>query len=410
MNLPNQELRDHFISLAYIYNKASGFEGSYNPEKSLDFSGLPLENVSEVKELVDFLQDQEVMKIIMVFLIKGFTWERELRYHYNISAGDKKYFNNERIARILEKLVRVGFIQEVHYTALEDDVVQEYLQKSMLNFSKWLNAKGSVYIITPEFVIWGERVKDYITSLIFSKRGFYYSYKEVFKKTHQFIDTVQKIENEEQTRFTRQIKSPFEDVVITKPTKLQRETQKKIAEAVKELKHEEAYGQMFSQAQLGQSRHLLLTQQPDKGTSLMIQTTSDVSVYDPIVTGYNSTGRVQTTYNGYAVDSADDILRADEERQREIEQAETRKGKLSIDELWNYVEQEEDPMDFLASISGEDTQSQKLQEFRQQLRQFSDNDKESIYRQLLEQGADRYASVVREELHGMQNQQVGGDL
>ncbi len=218
-------LRDFLISLSSL-DKDNGRPTIEDVKHTIDFSNIPVDNLDQVKELLTVLEDKEMLKIFLVFCIKGFSWYRELNKYFNIS-GTKKEWTNQKISNCLDKLAGLGFIINVHYTHIDNDIVQEYISKSMSdNFSKWLNPSGKIYIVTKEGLFWGNHIKEYIKNIIFSNRSFFNSYKAIVRVTHAYVDFTEKIQEIENNKLTRKIKNPFDDTYITKKTQLAKEMER----------------------------------------------------------------------------------------------------------------------------------------------------------------------------------------
>ena len=303
------------MSLSSI-DKDNNYSNFDNIQKTLDFSHVPVDSLTQIKELIGILEDKEMLKIVLVFCIKGFTWYRELNKYFNIS-GDDKEWTNQKIATVLDKLASLGFIINTHYTHLDDDVIQEYLVSSMGNdFTRWLNPSGKVYVITPEGVMWGNHIKDYVANLIFSNRSFLNSYKAVLRVTKSYTKFIDKIEHEEITMLQREMRSPFENIKFVKSTKLAR-TMKL---AVSELKKD------FLQKK---ENHGLLTNEEKNQLALINEKDFQIALIDPDIVKFKQTQRAITTHNGQSINESH-MWEELAQRDKEMEEAQTIIGKPEL--------------------------------------------------------------------------------
>lgn len=301
----NLSLRDYLISLASIH-KANEIPKVEDVKDTINFSELDVENLSQVKDLLKILDDKEMLKIFLVFCIKGFTWTNELRNYFNIS-GDRKEWTNQKISNCVDNLASLGFIINIHYTHIEDDIVQEYISMSMSdNFSNWLNPNGKIYVITKEGLFWGNHIKKYIKNLIFTNRSFFNSYKSVIRVTTAYIDFTNETQEEEDTNYVRRIKSPFENIYIQKKTRFFHKTQQEHLEVKKE----------FFPAYVKRQEYQGHLTESTKNQLVVLENNQLVAYVDPVVDKYKKTRIPTTTYNGQSINEKhlfDELHARDEE-------------------------------------------------------------------------------------------------
>lgn len=188
-----------------------------------------LKEETKILEEEKLIENRDYLKVFLVFFMKGFTWQKELEFQFNITTNQVK--------KAIPYLELKGFLISKDFYSLDLDT-QNTIRILNAPYVGSIDRFPKVYTLSKEGKEFGALLKDELEILLEEDSSFRMTYDLIAQKTQGYNKLKDKFEIEESNKSTRQRIDYNSGVVFEVDTQKTRNFKKDFALANAEIKRE----------------------------------------------------------------------------------------------------------------------------------------------------------------------------
>lgn len=171
--------------------------------EKIEVKGLDMDNIESLSLINDILKKKKLIRVYLVLLMKGYTWNRELTNNFNIPRF--------KIKESLEYFHNNGLIIMRDFYSI-DMIYQQVIYELSPDFEHWIVNNPSIYIVSAKGNLLGTKILEYLEKIVLKDSSLRDTYAFIRQKTAAARKRLSQLEEIDNKYYQKNIKSPFQDM------------------------------------------------------------------------------------------------------------------------------------------------------------------------------------------------------